>query len=58
MGLLGKVLKASIKGDEENTCPVCGGTLVFQDYKTQGIFNVSKYECQSCGNIVQKRVAE
>jgi DNA-directed RNA polymerase subunit RPC12/RpoP len=57
MGLFGKSKKsAASEDDDELECPVCGGTLVFQNYAMKGIYNVTIYECQACGNEVQKKV--
>jgi DNA-directed RNA polymerase subunit RPC12/RpoP len=59
MGLLGKIFEQMMKSDDkEHECPICGGTLVYQNFGKSGIYTVTVYKCQACGNEVNKGMGD
>lgn len=54
--VVGNVVKKQANEEkQEDCCPYCGGTLVFKDYSTKGIYTIKMYECMACGAEVPKR---
>lgn len=43
-----------ILGGKENSCPACGGTVVYLQVKRLGIVS----QCSDCGNMVHGRAKD